>query len=134
MRKSVFVFCLLLLVSNAALADWKKFGGNSRSDAYYNPSSMVVDGHIVKVTMVSNFSSALPIGNKSALSSILNYKFDCQKNLLAPEGLVQMFSKKMGKGDVVFSRELPETWSPVENSPDTETEFKLFNLACAKHK
>ena len=41
---------LLTLVSNAAHADWKKYGGKAQSNAYYDPTSVVVDGHIVKVS------------------------------------------------------------------------------------
>lgn len=128
MRKSVSVFVFLLLVNNAALADWKQYGGNALSNAYYDPTSMVITGHIVKVTAMSSFVGA------SEMSMIVNYKFDCEKKLINPAGLSQMFSKKMGKGKVTSSFNLPDGWSPVENSADKEVEFQLFNLVCATHK
>lgn len=128
--RSNLAILLFAVLSNTAMAGWMKFGENARQKAYYDPASVVNEGDIANVSILNDFNEAMRFGNKSALSMVNKFEFDCKKKLFKLNTML-MFSESMGRGKNVYTNDSPAEWGEA-NTAGTAVDYPSFDLICGK--
>lgn len=129
MRK-VILMLLLAVVSRSTVADWEKIGivNNGSSTEYADPSTILRDGHKVKMWGLSDYRSAETAGTYLFLSVKLRNEYDCNEGQIRPLSY-SFHSGNMAKGVVVYAYSEPFDSIPI--SPDSLSEA-LWKIACGK--
>jgi hypothetical protein len=129
--KKIIIALFLMLASNAVMAEWVLYSVSSYTSlsAYYDPDSVKVRGHMVKVWIIYDFTK--PEGDAYAgerYSSIKNQvEIDCydERNRLT---YISHYSGRMGFGKVMSSYNIPNgEFSPTV--PDTVMS-SLSDIVC----
>ncbi len=136
MRK-VILMLLLAVVSSSAMADWVRIGSIDAANLiiYANPDTIRRTGNIVSMwnlldfTAIQRSAGSTNFPEITYLSVKAQHEYDCktaQQRIL----YFYWYSENMGKGDVVFSDDTVEEWSPVYPN---STKDILLKYACWKN-
>ena len=119
--------CLLTIVSNSAMADWTKIGGDDISTDYVNLATIRENGNIVKMWSLANFSNAQKAyDGRSYKSSKIQSEYDCKEEKKRTVAVTNT-SQNMGEGEIIFTGSVTNDWSPIV--PDSIAEIK-WKIAC----
>jgi len=124
------VIILLLLSSGPAYAEWVLYGTTNEGmhTIYVDPDTIRRKGDLVKMWVLTDFTTAVTVEGSGILSVKTQEEYDCQeerKRTLAST----FFSGHMGSRTVNYSNVDEGKWAPV--APDSVTQG-LWKLACAK--
>lgn len=107
---------------------WVKFAEGKSESIYFDPKSIRRGDGKSTVTILTNFSSAMLLGDKSVLSMINRFEFDCKKQLMRLNTL-SMFAESMGQGDKVLSNDNPPNKWNKANEAGT-LEYPSIKVVC----
>lgn len=130
MRK-VILMILLVVASGNAAAGWVKVTGISDSGltVYADPTTISKSGDTATMWSLYDFKAAqVEEGFEPYVSARFQVEYDCkekQKRVIE----FNNYSKRMGSGEVVFSYNDTDKWTPVE--PESISE-PLWKSACGK--
>lgn len=130
MRK-VVLMVLLAVASGNALAGWVKVSGKDggESTVYADPSTISKSESTATMWSLYDFKAAqVEEGFEPYFSAKFHVEYDCndkQKRVIE----FNNFSKNMGRGDLVFSYNDTDKWTPVEPGSISEP---LWKSACGK--
>lgn len=130
MNKSI-VALLLAAMSTGAMAEWVEVGSNEISTVYVDPATIRRSGDMAKLWSLIDLKS--PQRNKGSapfLSSKTQQEFHCKEERFRILYL-SLHSGKMGNGDVVYSENVLDKWTPVP--PESGAEG-FWDVACGKTK
>lgn len=129
--RNVILMMLLAFVSSNAVAGWAKVNSNPENGltVYADPTTIVKTGDTVVMPSLYDFKAVqVEEGFEPYISARFQVEYDCkaeQKRLVE----FQNFSGKMGSGEVVFSYNDTDKWTPVEPESISES---LWKFACGK--
>ena len=130
MRK-VILMILLVVASSNAVAEWVKVTSISDSGltVYADPTTISKSGDTVAMSSMYDFKAAqMEEGFEPYVSARFQVEYDCkekQKRVIE----FNNYSKNMGNGEVVFSYNDTDKWTPVELNSVSEP---LWKSACGK--
>ena len=128
-RKAILML-LLAVVSKNTMAEWERIGNanDGNSTEYADPSTILRDGHLVRMWGLSDYKSAETVATYLFLSVRLQNEYDCNDRQIRPLSY-SFHSGNMGKGVVVYAYSEPFDSIPI--SPDSLSET-LWKIACGK--
>lgn len=127
MQKSM-LFLLVSLFPAMASAQWHLFSEHPDQKGYYNSTSLVRNGNLVKMWSLVDFSEAQVIDGYPYMSTISLSEFDCQQRML--RGLqMSFYTGRMGGGRSHGVVNLSGGWKYTIPGSDGA---RLLTFACQK--
>lgn len=126
--KKLLILFILSTISTTALAEWTLIQTNDDGNMYVDFDSLQKSGNTVTVFTLNDFYA---LQANDALSTKWQEVHDCKSKRFKPIAITY-YSKNMGQGNVIESRNFEETktdWSDV--APYSIGELKT-NIICSK--
>ena len=130
MRKAILMM-LLALVSSSAAAAWVEIGldDDGTTTAYADATTIRKAGNRVKMWVLLELRTAKPTASgEPHMSSKMQNEYDCKKERWRTL-YDSWYSRKKGRGAVVYSTSESSNWRPV--SPTSGADL-LWQFACGK--
>lgn len=127
--KQVCVVLMLACAAGGASAEWVRVGGNSQSEAYADPSTVVRKGNLVRMTALYDYRAAdrATLFAKSLFSRTSQQEFDCDAAKFR-DIRASHYTQPMGRGDLLHVDPFPGSWQAI--APDSVA-AQLGKIACA---
>lgn len=118
---------LLAVVSNNAMAEWTRIGGDDTTTDYVNLATIRENGNIVIMWSLANFGTAQKtFDGRSFTSSKTQMEYDCKEEKKRTVAITNT-SQYMGEGEVIYTATVTGDWSAIV--PDSIAEIK-WKIAC----
>ena len=121
------LIALLVLSSGPAYSEWVPYG-TTNEGIYVDPDTIRRKGDLVKMWVLTNFTTAETIEGKGTLSVKSQAEYDCQEERIRTLASA-FFSGHMGSGTVNGSNVDVGKWESVQ--PDSVAQA-LWKRACGK--
>lgn len=127
--KKVWLALILATAAGAASAEWVKAGSNSQWDAYADPSTIVRNGNLVRMTALFDYRAAdrATLFTKSLFSRASQQEFDCEA-VKFRDIRSSHYTQQMGGGDLVHVDSFPGRWQSA--APASSVAGQLLKIAC----
>lgn len=124
-----FILMLIFGVfSSYAFAGWTEIGSANDDKVYVDSSTIQRNNDNVKVWVLHEFTKAKAIEGINYLSEKRLNEYEC-KTAEVRSNAHFFFSKNMGSGDMVFSKEETSYWKLVEPA---SVDYSTLELTCNK--
>jgi len=119
----------LAIVSSSAMAEWVYANEAIDRKFYINLDSIRQSGNTVKMWILGDFNEVMKMnGVDNHLSYKSQFEYKCEEKQKRVIYQV-LYSGNMGKGNIVYTFDEPNKWTPV--IPDSAGEYHL-EIACGK--
>jgi len=125
MRNVIFMV-ILGVFSSYAYAGWSEIGSASDGKVYVDSTTIQRNNDAVKVWVLHDYTKDKVIEGVNYLSEKRLNEYDC-KTAEVRSNAHFFFSKNMGSGDMVFSKEEISYWKLVEPA---SADYSNLKLAC----
>jgi hypothetical protein len=128
--KKLLLTLMLAVVSSSAMAEWVEveISADGNTAIYANPATLQKKDERVKMWTLLDHKIVQGDADFQYMSTKQQFEFECKEVQFRGLQLIG-FTNNMGKGNVVFSGNIDDSWRPV--SPDSKEE-KSWKYACGK--